>query len=47
VAMSGYGMESDLARTQAAGINERLVKPVSGEALRAVLARLGSQGESV
>ncbi|WP_049975538.1 ATP-binding protein [Chthoniobacter flavus] len=47
VAMSGYGMESDLARTQAAGFNEHLVKPVSAEALREVLARLGSQGESV
>jgi CheY-like chemotaxis protein len=41
VAMSGYGMESDLARTQAAGFNEHIVKPVSAETLREMLDRLG------
>ncbi len=43
VAMSGYGMEADRARTLAAGFDEHLVKPVSAEALRAMLARLPSR----
>ena len=42
VAMSGYGMESDLARTQTAGFNEHVVKPVSAETLKEMLARLGA-----
>lgn len=41
VAMSGYGMESDLAQTHAAGFNEHIVKPVSAETLRAMLDRAG------
>lgn len=47
VAMSGYGMESDLARTQAAGFNEHIVKPVAAETLRAVLERVGQQAAKV
>ena len=39
VAMSGYGMEADLARTHAAGFAEHLVKPVSPDRLRELLAR--------
>ena len=42
VAMSGYGMEADLARTQAAGFAEHLVKPVSAEGLRELLTRFPS-----
>jgi len=42
VAMSGYGMEADLARTQAAGFAEHLVKPVSAEALRELLIRFSA-----
>ena len=40
VAMSGYGMESDLANARAAGFTEHLVKPVAIEALRDLLTRL-------
>lgn len=47
VAMSGYGMESDLARTQAAGFNEHIVKPVSAETLREMLDRLGREVSKV
>ena len=32
-------METDLAHTQAAGIAEHLVKPISAESLREMLAR--------
>ena len=37
LAMSGYGMEADLARTNAAGFAEHIVKPVSAERLRELL----------
>ena len=47
VAMSGYGMESDLARAHAAGFNEHLVKPVSAETLKELLARLGGRERTV
>ena len=40
VAMSGYGMEADLARTKAAGFNEHIVKPVAAEHLREVISRI-------
>ena len=39
VAMSGYGMEADLARTLAAGFAEHIVKPISAERLRELLAK--------
>ena len=42
VAMSGYGMEADLARTQAAGFSEHIVKPVAAERLREVLSRFAA-----
>lgn len=42
VAMSGYGMKADLARTQAAGFAEHLVKPISAETLRALLIRFAA-----
>ena len=41
VAMSGYGMEADLARAREAGFTEHIVKPVAVEALREVLTRTG------
>ena len=40
--MSGYGMEADLARTQAAGFAKHIVKPVTAEVLRKVLTRLAA-----
>ena len=42
VAMSGYGMEADLARTHAAGFAEHIVKPISSERLRELLARFSA-----
>ena len=39
VAMSGYGMEADLARTLAAGFADHIVKPISAERLRELLAK--------
>ena len=42
VAMSGYGMEADLARTRAAGFIEHIIKPVDADALRALLTRFAA-----
>ncbi len=39
VAMSGFGMEADRARSHAAGFTEHLVKPVAAESLRDLLMR--------
>ncbi|WP_395747888.1 ATP-binding protein [Prosthecobacter sp.] len=39
VAMSGYGMEADIARARAAGFTEHVVKPITAEALLDLLAR--------
>ncbi len=39
VAMSGFGMESDVARAHAAGFVEHLTKPVAVEKLRELLSR--------
>jgi CheY-like chemotaxis protein len=41
VAVSGYGQESDLRRSQEAGFQEHLVKPVAQAKLESVLASLG------
>jgi CheY-like chemotaxis protein len=38
VALTGWGQEADRQRTREAGIEEHLVKPVSAEALRELLA---------
>jgi signal transduction histidine kinase len=40
IAMSGYGMESDLELTKAAGFQEHLVKPVSADRLKEAIQRL-------
>ena len=40
IAMSGYGMEADLAMTRHAGFLEHLIKPISAERLKEALARL-------
>jgi CheY-like chemotaxis protein len=40
IAVSGYGMEEDLRRSQDAGFLEHLVKPVDVEKLKAALARV-------
>jgi signal transduction histidine kinase/DNA-binding response OmpR family regulator len=41
VAVSGYGQESDLRRSQEAGFQDHLVKPVAQSKLESVLASLG------
>ena len=42
VAMSGYGMETDLAGTRAAGFDEHLIKPVAMDRLKEIIRRLGT-----
>jgi PAS domain S-box-containing protein len=42
VAMSGYGMEADVAHTQAAGFTDHVVKPISAEHLRELLTRIAA-----
>jgi two-component system CheB/CheR fusion protein len=39
IALTGWGQEEDRRRTQAAGFDYHLVKPVSPETLRELLAR--------
>ena len=39
VAVTGYGQESDRQRTQAAGFDHHLVKPVDTQQLFAILDR--------
>jgi len=38
IAMTGYGQEADRQRSLAAGFNHHLVKPVSFEKVREILA---------
>ena len=38
IALSGYGMEQDIARSRAAGFTDHLIKPVSAQALDRVLS---------
>ncbi len=40
IAMSGYGMESDLQMTKHAGFKEHLIKPVSADRLKETLLKL-------
>jgi signal transduction histidine kinase len=40
VALSGYGMDSDLERSRAAGFSEHLTKPVNFDLLQETMARL-------
>jgi signal transduction histidine kinase/CheY-like chemotaxis protein len=43
IALSGYGMETDLARSQAAGFAKHLTKPVDFQALDSAIAKLSSR----
>jgi CheY-like chemotaxis protein len=43
IALTGWGQEENRRRTREAGFDHHLVKPVDLEALRTVLASLGSQ----
>jgi CheY-like chemotaxis protein len=40
IAISGFGMDSDLNRSRAAGFSEHLTKPISIDSLDRALARL-------
>ena len=46
IAMSGFGMESDLIRSRAAGFEEHLTKPISVDLLDRALARLLERAKS-
>lgn len=46
IAMSGYGMEADIARAHAAGFTEHIVKPVTADLLRKTLSRFSSLPET-
>jgi CheY-like chemotaxis protein len=41
VALTGWGQESDLERSRAAGFDHHLVKPASPEAILELLAKTG------
>jgi PAS domain S-box-containing protein len=43
IAISGYGMEEDLAQSKAAGFAEHLVKPITFEALEAAIRRVTAE----
>src|SRR5262249_24439566 len=45
VAITGYGQDDDRRRSQAAGFERHLVKPIDGAALRSLLAELGARLE--
>ena len=47
IALTGYGMEADRARTRNAGFAEHLVKPVDFDQLQAAIARITMVGRRV
>ena len=46
IALSGYGMEQDIARSRAAGFQVHLIKPVSPQHLQTTIDQLISQQAS-
>jgi CheY-like chemotaxis protein len=46
IALSGYGMEEDVARSRFAGFSEHIIKPVSIDALDAAIAAVLSEEEN-
>jgi CheY-like chemotaxis protein len=46
IALSGYGMESDLKRSRDAGFREHLVKPVGLEELKQAITRASGSAEN-
>jgi CheY-like chemotaxis protein len=46
VAVTGYGQEEDRRRSQRAGFDQHLVKPVSPDHLQSLLASLQSRAEA-
>ena len=45
IALTGYGMEDDIARAREAGFISHLIKPVQFSELRTVLSSLAGSGE--
>jgi CheY-like chemotaxis protein len=43
IALSGFGMDEDIARSQAAGFSEHLTKPVDFALLQRCLARIAGE----
>ena len=43
IALSGYGMEDDIAKSLQAGFAEHLVKPVDPQKLHEAIARVSSR----
>lgn len=46
IALSGYGMEEDMRRSQEAGFVDHVVKPVNVEQLESVIQRLAARGHT-
>jgi PAS domain S-box-containing protein len=46
IALSGYGMEEDIRKSQAAGFAEHMVKPISAAALQTAIERLTGRGKN-
>lgn len=46
IALSGFGMDSDIARSKAAGFAEHLIKPINFQQLEAVIRRV-ARGDAV
>ena len=46
IAMSGYGMQSDIAKSKAAGFIKHLIKPMLPEELERALTAAAARGES-
>jgi CheY-like chemotaxis protein len=44
IALSGYGMDSDIERSKQAGFLEHLTKPIDMDTLEAAIARAAAQG---
>jgi len=46
IALTGYGMEGDIAKTRAAGFREHLTKPVGATQLKEAISRLTAAGSA-
>ena len=46
IALTGYGMESDVDATRAAGFAEHLTKPVDFDTLKSAIARVAGPGQA-
>ncbi len=46
IALTGWGMQKDVERTQASGFDHHLVKPVAADTLFALLDRLSDDAQT-